>query len=466
MALRFVSVGYNEFIMSRLTTRNPFSGELLESYPCESHSSLQTRLDQAEKSYLEWSCLSLADRVGLLKRVRNRLLTNLELHARLITSEMGKPIRESRSELHKCLWLMDYFLEQSAQMLLPRREDLGEKEVVQYLEATGAVLGIMPWNFPYWQVIRFAIPTLLLGNIVILKHAPLTTGCGLALQALFENEQPGIFQTIVVPVSQVEQVIAHRIVQGVCLTGSAKAGKAVASLAGAYLKKSVLELGGADAFVVLKDAELEKAMNAAFLSRTLNAGQSCIAAKRIFVHRSQLGAAQDILKDRLSSIVQGDPLEEDTTMGPLSSIDAARTLLQQQQRMLEGGGRLIHSGTYDGTQVGASLIVAEATNPLNQEELFGPILTLIPWDHHKELIRAVNNSPFGLGGSVWGNDQKLLQDIAHKMKTGAVALNSMMSSDPRIPFGGIRKSGYGREMGQEGLKSFANMKVLVREKQG
>lgn len=447
--------------MNQLITRNPYSGVVLEKYACFSPEQLDRALNIAKGRYSEWSSRTLETRIEGIQRVRMALERDLELHAELITSEMGKPISESRSELRKCLSLFDFYLENVKEMLSPVKEDLGDKQVLHILEPTGAVLGIMPWNFPYWQVMRFAVPTLLLGNVVMLKHSPLTTGCGIAIQTLFEEGAPGIFQTLLLEIPQVETVIAHPIVQGVCLTGSARAGRAVASLSGKYLKKSVLELGGTDAFVILGDADLEGAIKAAFQSRILNAGQSCIAAKRIFVPESRMDLAIDQMKQLIQQINHQDPMRSDTTMGPLASAEFAIKLAQQQRRLLDGGASMIIEGKRENAMYGATLVTSEGDHPVNQEELFGPVLNLIPWEDEDLLLKQVNHTPFGLGGAVWSNNPDHAIHFARGMETGAIAINELMKSDPRVPFGGIRQSGYGREMGLEGIKSFANLKVIL-----
>lgn len=447
--------------MNRLVTRNPYSGEALETYSYFHPAQVKGALTVAENTYAEWSLTSVSERIEELRKVRNTLEKDLEQHAVLVTREMGKPISESRSELRKCLTLFDFFLKQAPEMLHPRVKDLGNKTVLHVLDPTGAVFGIMPWNYPYWQVMRFAVPTLLLGNTVLLKHSPLTTGCGLAIQRLFEGRIRGLFQTLVLEIPQVEEVIAHPIVQGVCLTGSTRAGRAVASLAGKYLKQSVLELGGTDAFVILHDADLEKAVQAAFTSRTMNAGQSCIAAKRIFVPAEKIADAIDLMRESILRINHNDPMLPDTTMGPLAHEEFAIKLDQQQKRLLEEGAQLLEKGRVEGAMFGASLLSSDGTNPVNQEELFGPVINLIPWKDEHALLSQINGSPFGLGGAVWSTDKARAITFARRMETGAVAINDLMKSDPRVPFGGIKQSGYGREMGFEGLTSFSNQKVIL-----
>lgn len=447
--------------MKELLTINPFTGKEIETYAFLSDAALQDKLLQAAQAYSQWSHTEIGARRSVIEEVCARLRRDKQRHAEIITTEMGKPIRESLSEIEKCLWLCEYFLAEAESFLIPREEDLGDKQILHLLEPIGAVLGIMPWNYPYWQVFRYAIPNLLLGNVVLLKHAPNSFGAALAIESLFGEAPQGVFQSLLIDIPLVESVIAHEIVQGVCVTGSARAGRAVASLAGKYLKKSVLELGGTDAFVLLDDAPLHAALDAAYSSRTGNAGQSCIAAKRIFVPQNSLDQATEYLRTKLEGIQLGDPMLETTDMGPISTAAFSQKLQRQVARAVAEGASLILGGQAKGAFFEPTLLVASADNPMTTEEIFGPVLTLIPYEKEDALLSAVNETDYGLGGAVWSADKHRAIQFARHMHTGAVAINSFMKSDPRVPFGGIKQSGYGREMGLAGFRAFANEKVVM-----
>lgn len=449
--------------MQGFQTINPFTQQPTASYQFLSEQALLNRLNASAEAYSHWKARTLAERKMAVNKIKLRLEMEKQTHAQLITNEMGKPITQSIGEIEKCVWLCDFYLDAADDLLKTCVEDLGDKQVIHALEPTGVVFGIMPWNFPYWQVFRYIIPNLLLGNVTLLKHAPNSTGCGLAIASLFEQENiiPNIFQTLIIDIPQVETVIAHTAIQGVCVTGSTNAGKAVAGLAGKHLKKSVLELGSSDVFVLLDDAPVGQALDAAFESRILNAGQSCIAAKRVFVPEVILDEAVNHLQSKLNALKIGDPMNNQTDVGPISKLEFADQLASQVKRLVSHGAQKIAGGEAAGSFFQPTLIVSAADNLVNQEEVFGPVINLIPYKSEEELLTAVNNTDFGLGGAVWSGDEQHAIDFATKIETGAIAINDFMKSDPRVPFGGIKHSGYGREMGEAGIRAFANEKVIV-----
>lgn len=450
--------------MPSFSTVNPYTSKEIKSYTYLSEKELGQKLTDSQSAFSRWKITSIAQRMEYLKSVSERIADRKEELALLITKEMGKPIKESRSELEKCIWLCNYYRDHAKNFLQPRIEDLGDKEVHHHLDPTGAVFGIMPWNFPYWQVFRYAIPNLLLGNVVLLKHAPNNTGAGLAIQDLLKEEaNEAIFQTLIIDIPQVELVIAHEAVQGACVTGSMRAGSAVAELAGKYIKKSVLELGSSDPFVVLDDAPLEKAMDAAFSSRMLNAGQVCIASKQLFVPKDKLEEAKSYLLEKIENLTLGDPTDDNTDMGPLAKKEFIESLHDQMYKAEQHGAEIITGGP-DGGFYRPTLMISRHDNPVNQEEVFGPVLNLIPYTDEEFLVNVLNNSRFGLSAAVWSADEQRALAFAERIETGTVAINDFVKSDPRIPFGGIKLSGYGLEMGYEGFRTFANQKVIIVNK--
>jgi succinate-semialdehyde dehydrogenase / glutarate-semialdehyde dehydrogenase len=446
-----------------ITTINPFTQQPIKTYPVNSSQEINQTLSHSEHEFKRWKLANTSIRKKIIEAIKQKLISNRIAYATLISTEMGKPLQQALAEVDKCALLCDYYISMVDSFLQPRVDDYVDKKVIHALAPTGIVLGIMPWNYPFWQVFRYAIPTLLAGNVVVLKHAPNVTGCSVALQEVFSTpEFPHLFQSLIIDVDQVESIIAHPAVQGVCLTGSVNAGKAVGSLAGKYLKKLVLELGSADAFVMLEDAKFETALDAAFSSRMLNAGQACIAAKRIFVPEKKLNDAVDYLTKKISNIKLGDPLKEDTYMGPISKLEFVSLLDRQVKQAIEYGAKKITGAEADGAFFTPGIIISEASNPMNKEEIFGPVINLIPYATENSLLDAINDTPFGLAASVWTQDDEHAQRWAEQIEAGSIAINDFMKSDPRIPFGGIKNSGFGRELGELGFRSFMNEKAIIR----
>lgn len=444
-------------------TINPFTQQVLKTYTFLSSEQLQEALSLASTSYSSWKVTSIAHRKALMQRVIDLLGTQKEAHALLITQEMGKPFTEAIAEVEKCMLLCQYYLEQAEAFLHPTPLALSDKTVEIRYETTGAVFGIMPWNYPYWQVFRYLIPNILAGNAVLLKHAPNVMGCGQAMQNLFlaAGFPAGVFQSLIIDIPQVEAVIAHPVVQGVCLTGSVKAGSAVAALAGKYLKKSVMELGSSDPFIILPDASLSAALTAAFQSRLSNAGQTCIAAKRVYIHQSQLEESLQFLQEKIAGLQLGNPVHPATTLGPISKLEFVKQLEAQMEKALAHGSKLIVGGKAVGAFFQPTILVSQQDNPINKEEVFGPVLNLIPYEQEEVLTNWANDTPFGLAAAIWGTDLEKANRLATQVAAGNVVINDFSKSDPRIPFGGIKQSGYGREMGEAGFKSFLNEKAVV-----
>jgi succinate-semialdehyde dehydrogenase/glutarate-semialdehyde dehydrogenase len=384
-------------------------------------------------------------------------------HAAIITREMGKTLKEAKAEVLKCASSAEYYAQHIAEMLQykPVSSD-GQQSYVAY-EPKGIVLAIMPWNFPYWQVFRFAIPNILAGNTGLLKHASNVSGCALAIEKLFlEAGFPeGSFQAVLINAKNIEPLIADTRVQGVTLTGSTGAGMSVAALAGKYIKKTVLELGGSDPFIVLKDANIEEAAKLAVKARMQNAGQSCIAAKRWIVEQSILGDFTDRVSALLGQMKQGDPFLADTDMGPMARPDLASELCQQMRKTVAQGASLVLGGKQDSANFSPTLLTGvQPRMTAFDEETFGPLAVIISANDEQHAIQLANQTPFGLGAALWTTDLDKAKKLATQIESGNVFINAMVRSDARLPFGGVKQSGYGRELSVEGTHEFLNVKTV------
>ncbi|MEO1412052.1 MAG: aldehyde dehydrogenase family protein [Bacteroidota bacterium] len=442
---------------------NPVDDQLLGRFPSWNTAQLRRHLDRARDAYhLKWRPKSVAERILALREVSRRLRTERERLARLITLEMGKPIAQSRSEVDKCVALCEYYFEIAPQVLALRTLD-GAKILPQPL---GGVLGVMPWNYPIWQVFRFAIPALLAGNVVLLKPADNVPQCSAAIEALFEQAlAPLCFSILWIEEPQVAQAIEHPLVQGIALTGSDRAGAIVAGQAARAIKKCVLELGGNDAYLVLRDADVVQAARQAVRSRLKNAGQSCISAKRLIVEAPVLEAFKHAFIEALEQVRMGDPFDERTELGALASAEVLLRLEAQVAdarakgaEVLVDGGRTCAHGNFFSPML---LTNIRPSMRAYREELFGPVALLFVVADEKAAIRLANDTPYGLGATVWSSDPERAERVAAQLEVGAVAINKMLSSEPRLPFGGVKRSGYGVELGPEGLLEFVNQKTLT-----
>jgi succinate-semialdehyde dehydrogenase/glutarate-semialdehyde dehydrogenase len=383
-----------------------------------------------------------------------------------MTLKMGKLIRESELEIEKCALVCDFYADQTAVLL--KDEVIGsdaKKSFVTY-QPLGIILAVMPWNFPFWQVFRFAAPSLMAGNAAVLKHASNVPGCALAIEEIFQEAgfPTDLFRTLMIPSGIVDHVISHHHVKAVTLTGSEAAGSQVASLAGKYIKKTLLELGGSDPFIVLDDADLVAAIKTAVTARMINQGQSCIAAKRFIVMNSVAKAFEKGLFEAFRSLKPGDPMDPATQVGPLARPDLVDEIERQVNvsvaegaRLILGGKRMARPGCYYEPTI---LTEVRPGMRVYHEETFGPVATIIPVASEEEAIHVANDSEFGLGGCVWTRDLSRGEMVARKVMTGAMFVNGMTKSDPRLPFGGIKRSGYGRELGAIGIKEFVNAKTI------
>ena len=444
---------------------NPFSQEVIAEHEVLTDIQLNKKLQLSESAFKKWKTTSFQERAGKMQNLAHVLRENKGKLGLLITNEMGKILPESIAEVEKSAGNCDFYAENAEQMLKDEYYDTPFKSMSVY-DPMGAVFAIMPWNYPFWQVLRYAAPAIMAGNVTLLKHAPNVIGCAKAIESAFlEAGFPeGIFQQISIDIPQVESVIASDIVCGVTLTGSETAGSSVASLAGKHIKKSVMELGGSDAFIILNDADLEKAATVATQSRMLNAGQACICAKRFIVTEKVADEFAALFAQKVQLLQQGNPLQEGIQMGPLARLDLADKLAEQLEKSLQQGAKLIVGGEREKCNFQPTLIDFVGTdNSAFQEETFGPLATIIRAKDENDAITIANNHRYGLASAIWTEDRENALQLARKIEAGNVFVNSLVRSDSRIPFGGIKKSGYGRELGAIGIKEFMNMKSLIIE---
>jgi succinate-semialdehyde dehydrogenase/glutarate-semialdehyde dehydrogenase len=446
-----------------LRSIHPYDQSVIAEFPLMNSSDVTAKLAKAALAYKSWKTTSFQQRQDLMLKAAAIVRKHQEEYARAITSEMGKAIQEARHEVEKCALGCEYFA-QHAEDFLKDQTIITEarKSFVAY-QPTGAVLGIMPWNFPFWQVFRFAVPAMMAGNVALLKHASNVTQCSLLIEKVFHEAgfPDGVFQSLVIDNKDVESVIAADIVQGVALTGSEFAGSKVASIAGKYIKKTVLELGGSDPFIVLPDADLEKTIKIATQSRMQNAGQSCISAKRFIVLKEIRDEFMERFKTSIESLRQGNPFEEHITTGPLARLDLAETLERQLKETLAKGARLVTGGTRSGSNFQPALVDNVRPGiPAFDEETFGPLAAVLVVQTEQEAIELANASRYGLGASIWTRDTERGKRLAREIESGSVFINALMKSDVRLPFGGVKKSGYGRELSELGIKEFVNIKTI------
>jgi succinate-semialdehyde dehydrogenase/glutarate-semialdehyde dehydrogenase len=445
---------------------NPFNLQFIREYTDHSSQEVREIVSMVHLSGLTWRETSFAYRAELFRELAGLLRSGKNQLSELMTREMGKIIRESQSEIVKCANTCDFFAENAEAMLKDELIASDASRSIVVFQPLGVILAVMPWNFPFWQVFRFAIPAMMAGNVALLKHASNVPGCSLAIEELFRKAgfPKNVFRSLMIPSQMVEAVIADPLVQAVTLTGSGPAGSSVASVAGKFIKKTVLELGGSDAFIVLEDADLEKAVQVAVTARMINQGQSCIAAKRFIVMEEVLEEFTSRLKEAILSLKAGDPLEPETQIGPLARPDLVDDIERQVKRSVEagavviaGGNRLQCPGCYYPPTLLGNVTKGMA---VYHEETFGPVFTIIPVKSEDEAVEVANDSEFGLGGSVWTRNPDRGEKVARKVMTGAMFVNGLTKSDPSLPFGGIKKSGYGRELAAYGIKEFVNIKTI------
>lgn len=449
--------------MSTFKSINPYTQETIAEYAAHTNAEIEQRLAWGDRAYRHLWQTTLEERCEWMQNLINLLKTHTEEHAAIITGEMGKTLKEAKTEVLKCAASATHFIQHIEEMLRPKPVKSDAQQSYISYEPKGIILAIMPWNFPYWQVFRFAIPNILAGNTGILKHASNVSGCALAIEQLFlEAGFPeGTFQSVLVNSKNIEPVIADPRIQGVTLTGSTAAGISVAQLSGKYIKKSVLELGGSDPFIVLKDANLDLAAQTAVKARMQNAGQSCIAAKRWIVEKPVLEQFTDKVSQLLSSMKQGDPMQGETDMGPMARPDLAAELAQQLQQTVAQGAKLALGGQYKDANFAPTLLTGVRNGMTAfEEETFGPLAVIIEAANEQQAVELANQTPYGLGASLWTTDLEKAQRLARQIESGNVFVNAMVRSDARLPFGGIKQSGYGRELSLEGTHEFLNVKTV------
>jgi len=446
---------------------NPATGQPIKAYDEMTPDEVTAAIEQVHEAFLDWRRTDFSTRAELMRGAARILRESANEYARLMAEEMGKVLGEGRAEVEKCAWCCDFYAENAAAFMEPEEiETEASRSFVAY-RPLGVILAVMPWNFPFWQVFRFAAPALMAGNVGILKHASNVPGCALAIEEVFRKAgfPENSFRTLLIGSSQVDAVIGNRRVKAVTLTGSTPAGRAVAGKAGDVLKKSVLELGGSDPYVVLEDADLEEAVTTCVTSRLINAGQSCIAAKRFVVVESIRESFETGYVEQMRAKKMGNPMEEDTAVGPQARHDLRDELHQQVVKSIEMGARCLLGGKIP-DDTGAyypPTVLADVRKgmPAYDEELFGPVAAIIPASDEAEAIRIANDSIFGLGAAVFTSDIEKGERIAtEELEAGCCFVNALVKSDPRLPFGGVKESGYGRELSHFGIREFVNIKTV------
>jgi succinate-semialdehyde dehydrogenase/glutarate-semialdehyde dehydrogenase len=456
-----------------ITSVNPATGETLRTFEPMADGEVERRVEKAWRAFREFRRMPIAERAQRMMRAAEILEAEKDRFGRLMTSEMGKTLKSARDEAAKCAWACRYYAENAGRLLADERvETAATLSFIRY-QPIGPVLAVMPWNFPFWQVFRFAAPGLMAGNTGLLKHASNVPQCALAIEEIFRRAgfPDGVFQTLLIGSEQVGRALRDPRVAAATLTGSEGAGSQVAAEAGRQIKKTVLELGGSDPFIVMPSADIDAAVATAVQARTINNGQSCIAAKRFVVAEAAADEFERRFVRAMQSLRVGDPMDEATELGPLATPQILETLDDQVRRsaaagarVLTGGKRLDRPGNYYAPTVLAD--VTEAA-PAWSEELFGPVAALIRVRDSAEAVRVANATTFGLGASVWTNNAAERERFIDEIESGMVFVNGMVASDPRLPFGGVKRSGYGRELGAYGIREFVNVKtVWIREGEG
>ena len=451
----------------KFQTVNPATGEPGRSYDQHTPEDAHAAAAAAHKAFIDWRRTSFAERAGIVRKAGELLRSRKDEYARLMTEEMGKTLDDGRAEIEKCAVNCDWFADHAAEYLADEPRDIGGPEAFVTFNPLGIVLAVMPWNFPFWQVFRFAAPALMAGNGALLKHASNVPGCALAIeQVLHDAGVPrDLFRTLILPSSDVEALIKDDNVAAVTLTGSVAAGKAVATAAGSVLKKCVLELGGSDAYLVLEDADIRAAAKIAATARMVNGGQSCIAGKRFIVVRSVLEQFESALTDAMRGFEMGDPTREGTKLGPMQSVKARDEIHRQVTESVRKGARLLlggHVPDRPGAWYPATVLTSVLPGqPAYDEEVFGPVAAIIAAEDEKDAIRIANQSEFGLGsGVLTGNPDRGRRIAAEELEAGLSFVNENVRSDPRMPFGGVKHSGYGRECSEFGIREFTNIKSV------
>lgn len=448
-----------------ISSLNPVTGKRIKRYRLATQRDLDTALVLGKKVAISWREATVKERTKHIARLAWLLLKKKKTFAALITQEMGKPITQSLAEIEKCAWCCRYYATHSEKFLSPEQIQTENKKSYVRYDPLGTILGVMPWNFPFWQVFRYSIPALAAGNVTILKHSNIVPGCSLAIRDLFHDAgfPRGVFQSLITDADGVAYLLPHT--DGVSVTGSVETGTTVAQQASTYLKKYVLELGGSDPFIVLDDADLDIASKNAVTSRFFNTGQSCIAAKRFIVTKKNASAFVQKVLEHVAALRVGDPMEKETNVGPLVREEQRERLERQVQQSVRlgavircGGSRITGDGFFFQPTV---IVNVKDSMPVVCEETFGPVMPIIVAQNERDALNKANATEFGLGASLWTKNRKKAEHLVPQITAGFVAVNAIVRSDPRLPFGGVKKSGIGRELGRQGLYEFTNCKTVV-----
>lgn len=449
-----------------LASIDPATGKTIKTYDELSDSELEVKLQRAEETFREYRLTGFAEREEKMRKAAMILEAHKKGFAETMTTEMGKPIKSAIAEVEKCAWVCRHYADNAERFLADEAIDTNATLSYVHYQPLGAVLAVMPWNFPFWQVFRFAAPALMAGNVGLLKHASNVPACALAIEGIFRDAgfPDGAFQSLLVGSSKVERVIEDYRVKAVTVTGSEAAGRSVASLAGKFIKKTVLELGGSDPFIVMPSANLDEAVKTAVTARTINNGQSCIAAKRFIVAEEIADEFEKRFVAGMEALTVGNPMDDTVDVGPLATAQILDDLEAQVKstidlgaRLLTGGHRLEQPGYY---YLPTVLTGIPKESPAYREELFGPVASLFRASDIEDAIRIANDTSFGLGASAWTNDRDEQTRFIEELDAGCVFINGMVASDPRLPFGGVKRSGYGRELGAFGIREFVNIKTV------
>ncbi|MEW6508641.1 MAG: NAD-dependent succinate-semialdehyde dehydrogenase [Bacteroidota bacterium] len=449
-----------------IQTINPATGKIEKTYVEFSKEEIKKSIHDTYESYLKWKGTDIKERSRLMKNAASVLRSKRNEYAFIITTEMGKPIKQSIAEVEKCAWVCEYFAENTERMLAKEIIETDASESYVEFSPLGVILAVMPWNFPFWQVFRFAAPSLMAGNAGLLKHASNVPMCALAIEQIFLNAgfPKNVFKTLLIGSEPVKDVIKEPIIKAATLTGSEPAGRKIAEVCGKELKKTVLELGGSDPFIVLDDADIKETAKMAVVARLINNGQSCIASKRFIVVEKIYDEFSDKFVKAMNDVKIGDPMDESVELGPIAREDLLYELdslvkdsAAKGARILTGGKILAGKGFYYAPTILDNL---KKGMPAFDDELFGPVASLIKVKDEEEAVRIANDSPFGLGASIWTSNIEKAKQMATEIESGSVFINGIVKSDPRLPFGGIKNSGYGRELSHYGIKEFVNIKSV------
>lgn len=446
-----------------LSLTNPFNLAFLSEHQYFTDDLTKKTVSISDDAYAKWRPISIPARLNFIKSLIFELTKKQQLLAKTCTLEMGKPIKQSLAEIDKCKILCEYYLQNAELFLKNKKISTNGTESFVVYEPLGVILGVMPWNFPYWQVFRFAIPAIVAGNTVVVKHASNVAGCAGLIEQLFVDAgfPEGVYKNLLIAGKQVKAVIDNPAIKGVSVTGSEKAGTEVATAAAAQVKKSVLELGGSNALIVLPDADLDTYMPAIINARFQNTGQSCIAAKRYLVHKDIYNDFLERFTKGIKALKMGDPMDEETTLGPLARTDLAQEVEKQVNDSVAMGAKIVLGGKRNNAFYEPTVLTDVTTDmPVFKEEVFGPAVPVIPFDTFEEAVELSNKTDFGLGVSVFTTDVDFIKPKIHLFDEGAVFINDLVKSDPALPFGGVKRSGFGRELAENGLKEFVNVKTV------